>query len=548
MKKNLILLLIIFFVALYLRFNNLANIPVGFHIDEASLGYNAYSLLLTGKDENNHSWPLYIDMFGDNRPSGYHYLTVLPVKIFGLSVFSTRFMSAFFGSITVFAIFFLTYVLFKNKTVALLSSLFVAVAPWHVVLSRASAEAIVSLFFILVGFGFIFLSLSKKKPWILLVGGLLLSLSFFFYHTPRVFVPLLFFVYLLYFFWKYKSHLSANIFRTLLITFITLSLIALNLVFAVNGGTARFTQVNIFGFPETKLVMQEQIREDGTVGTPVFYTRSYHNKLINYSLTFISNYFSYFNGDFLFVKGGLPIWYMVPNMGLIYIVELPFLLFGIFKLLVSKHPFSKLPLIWLIIAPVVAAFTVDDVPNINRAIVLFPIIEITSAYGFVNFISILSRKKSFTFTGGVIALFIANMLYFQHQYIVHASAHRTWYRNNGFEKLMSVIKGSYSKSDKIIITKHGVGYPLILFYMQYDPKAYQQAGSPKDRDYTGFGKFLFVPQACPSVTADNRYPKSQNVIYVDAGDCPENKILENKKRITILKEDKTKAFRIVYYE
>src|SRR3989338_2780930 len=102
-NKNLItylLLSLIFIFALFLRFYNLGNYPVCFHQDEASLGYNAYSLLLTGKDDNGNPSPLYIDMFGDNSPSGYHYLTVLPVKFLGLTEFATRFIGALFGSLT----------------------------------------------------------------------------------------------------------------------------------------------------------------------------------------------------------------------------------------------------------------------------------------------------------------------------------------------------------------------------------------------------------------------------------------------------------------
>ena len=78
-----VLLGLIFLVALFLRFSQLAKIPVGFHTDEASLGYNAYSLLMTGKDEAGRAFPLYIDTFGDNRPTGYNYLAMLPIKFFG---------------------------------------------------------------------------------------------------------------------------------------------------------------------------------------------------------------------------------------------------------------------------------------------------------------------------------------------------------------------------------------------------------------------------------------------------------------------------------
>ena len=96
-KKLLISIFLILIVSfsLLIRVYRLSSIPLGFHIDEASLGYNGYSLLLTGKDENNQKLPLYIDMFGDNRPSGYHYLTEIPIKFLGLNEFSQDFRVLF---------------------------------------------------------------------------------------------------------------------------------------------------------------------------------------------------------------------------------------------------------------------------------------------------------------------------------------------------------------------------------------------------------------------------------------------------------------------
>src|SRR3990172_7054787 len=138
-KKDLltwIVLSVIVLFSLFLRVYNLNSVPLGFHIDEASLGYNGYSLLLTGKDENNNKNPLYIDMFGDNRPSGYHYLTIVPIKIFGLNEFATRFPGAIFGGLVFIPFFFLAQFLFNNKKISLLSSLLISIAPWSVVLSR----------------------------------------------------------------------------------------------------------------------------------------------------------------------------------------------------------------------------------------------------------------------------------------------------------------------------------------------------------------------------------------------------------------------------
>lgn len=549
--RVVVICLVLFFItAIFLRLYRLGDFPVGFHIDEASLGYNGYSLLLTGKDDNNKPFPLYVNMFGDNRPSGYHYLTILPIKFLGLTEFATRLPGALFGSITVFAIFLFAMTIFQDKRLALLSALLLAIAPWHVVLSRASAETIVALFFILLGFALVLMSLQSKNIKQLIPGVLSLSLSFFFYHTPRVFVPLLFLMVTLLFFSTWYRSKNARFKNVFAGAFVFLSAIAMLLVFVVSGGTERFSQVNIFGFPETKLVMEEQIREDGVAGNGILLTRSFHNKAINYSLTYIANYMAYFTGDFLFIKGGLPIWYNVPNMGLIYLVLLPFILVGLISLAISKSSLHRLPVLWLFLGPVIAAVTVDDIPNIQRAIVMFPMIEIVAAYGIISTMLHIPAK-GWSASGGKYVIFslasvllFCNFLYFLHQYFVHARVHKTWYRNNGFAEMIKTVKESYNSYDTIIVTKSMGGvYPLVLFYMQYSPRGYQSEGSPKDRDYGGFGKFIFVPTDCPSINKDHRFPKVAKTIYVDRGNCAKPFLFPYKE---IDREDGSRAFRIVY--
>ena len=52
-----ILLPLIIALAVVLRFYNLSQVPIGFNDDEAAFGYNAYSILKTGRDEWG-SWPV----------------------------------------------------------------------------------------------------------------------------------------------------------------------------------------------------------------------------------------------------------------------------------------------------------------------------------------------------------------------------------------------------------------------------------------------------------------------------------------------------------
>ncbi len=546
-SKNLIAYLflgLIFILAIFLRVYKLDQYPVGFHQDEASLGYNGYSLMLTGKDDNGNKLPLYIDMFGDNRPSGYHYLTILPIKLFGLNEFATRFPGALFGSITIFAVFFFADSIFRNRKLGLMSAFLVAVAPWSFGLSRASAEAIVALFFIITGFGLFFYSLKNKKTIYIFISAVFMAVSFLFYHTPRVFVPGLFLVFILMFLSVIKKS-SKNYKIAVLSSFILVSIIAVFLVFGVPGGTGRYGQVNIFSSFETDFFQNQQVQEDAIAGSSHIESRFFHNKLTNTALVFISNYFDYFGFNFLFTTGGLPIWYSIPRAGLLYLVELPFILIGIYCLIKEKNIFYKIPLVWLLVAPIVPAITMDDVPNINRAVVMFPILEIIAGFGFLSFFKIIKHKKQVIVLA--VLLILLSVFYFLHQYFYNAKTHKPWYRNNGFSGMMRVVNENYDNYDAIVISKFQGGiYPLVLFYSKYNPKTYQEEGSPKNSDYSGFGKFFFVPQDCPSQSKNKKMPIFKNTLYIDKGDCPLSVTLENARVSYVNREDGTRAFRIIY--
>lgn len=545
-KGNFIFFGIIFLIAMVLRIWDLGSFPVGFQIDEASLGYNGYSLLLTGMSDEGKFLPLYIDIFGDNRPSGYHFLTIFPVLVFGLSEFSTRLPGAIFGIFSVVPLYFLTLLLTKDKRVALLSSFFLAIAPWHVVLSRASAETIVALFFILFGFYFLLKSIFSHSIINLVVSVILLAISFFFYHTPRVFVPLMIIATSLLFYQEIfnKKHKAFRI--PYVISIFILCITSLTLVFLVSGGSGRFSQVNVFSHPESTLVLEEQYREDGSFGVGALPARFFHNKIVNFGSDYVTNYLEYFSGDFLFISGGLPNWYDVDRMGLLYLYQLPFLLAGIF-LCVKKHTkLSLFPVIWIFFAPTTAALTIDDIPNLQRAIVLFPMLELLSAYGVIEvFLFLRAKWRVFgKILLGIIILY--SLAYFLHQYFVHGYTHRPWVRNNGFSKMMQEVNSHYNNSDKVIMTKTGGGYPLILFYSRYDPAKYIAEGSPKDADYKGFGKYIFVPQECPSLQTGVNVSLSEDVVYVDRGNCEINVGLLN--RVDIPREDGSTGFRVYFRE
>src|SRR3989338_8369890 len=112
MKRAIFICIIL--LAAGLRLYRLGDVPVGFHRDEAFLGYNAYSIYKTGKDMTGNSYPVHIASF-INSPGGYAYAVIPFIPLFGLSPFTVRFPAALLGTATIVVTFFLVTTLFKKR-------------------------------------------------------------------------------------------------------------------------------------------------------------------------------------------------------------------------------------------------------------------------------------------------------------------------------------------------------------------------------------------------------------------------------------------------
>ena len=108
-------LLCFFTLIIFLRFWQLDQIPPGLNRDETSIGYTAWSILKTCKDEYGHFLPLSIKSFGDWKLPMSVYLTIPFTAIFGLTNWSTRLPFALAGIVTLFLFYFLVKEIFANN-------------------------------------------------------------------------------------------------------------------------------------------------------------------------------------------------------------------------------------------------------------------------------------------------------------------------------------------------------------------------------------------------------------------------------------------------
>lgn len=482
--KNKILLVLIFLLGFGLRFYQLGQVPSGFVNDEAAIGYNAYSLLKTGKDEFGVSWPIIFRSFGEGKLPVYIYLTIPFVAVFGLTEFAVRFPSALFGSLSVLLIYLLGLEI-RNWKLGIAAATLLATMPWHIHFSRAAFEANLALFLIILG-SLLWLS---KRQWLSLLSFIL---AIFTYNAARIFVPL----WAVYLFIKHKKPLILLIF---------IPWILLNLS---NNSLNRSVGISIFN-NQSGVVQRLEQKFMETRNQPLWLTRALHNKPVEFSLDFAKRYVSHFNPDFLFFSGDpLRPRYRVPDIGQNLLLTLPFLIIGLY--LTVKAGYWSI-IFWLIIAPLASAITFETPSAIRAYFMIVPLV-IISALGLNAFL-----KRFPKILIPVLILFSANLIYYLDAYYVHAPVHQPYEWQGGYKQLVKRVNELLPNYDRAMITdSRGTAYIYFLFYNRYDPVKWQtqSQAAVTETDKFGFSSInrlenlYFIGETCPAKIPEDR------VLYV----------------------------------
>ena len=500
--KSRIIFVFIITLAVILRFTQLGGNPPGLYWDEASLGYNAYSILKTGKDEHGEFLPIArFTAFGDYKPPGYIYAAVPFMAIFGLSDFSVRAPSALAGVLMVLVTFFLVKELLENEeetdlgkrwnrdATATLAALFLAISPWSIMLSRAAFEANLAALFNLLGV--YFLIKTRKNAKFLFLSSLFFILSFYTFNANRIIAPLLFSGLLLIILGRKLLSFKKEIFISFLI-WIVLLLPSFQYLKGQES-KIRLQEVSIFNNLEPLKVANLRIAVDKNS----LWARIAHNRRLSYLKEYLDGYFKNFSGRFLFTNGDRNPRFSTGEIGNLYLFDLPFLLLGTYFLF-KKRKEAALPIFfWMLVIPVPAAFA-KEVPHALRIISILPTYQILTAYGFISFLNFFKKKKTFIFWGAVFGIiFLFNIFYFFHNYFIHypSWSFKEW--QYGYKELVKEVSRMENDYEKVVITE-SVDRPYIyfLFYREYDPRKYWQEREARSDifgfwEISGFGKYKF---------------------------------------------------------
>ncbi|KKR58602.1 MAG: hypothetical protein UT96_C0002G0005 [Candidatus Woesebacteria bacterium GW2011_GWC2_40_30] len=88
-------------LAFFLRIYKVTSIPPSLNWDEVSIGYNAYSILKTSKDEWGVKFPLNFKSYGEYKLPAQIYASIPGIAVFGLNEFGVRITPVIYGKVGV---------------------------------------------------------------------------------------------------------------------------------------------------------------------------------------------------------------------------------------------------------------------------------------------------------------------------------------------------------------------------------------------------------------------------------------------------------------
>lgn len=481
------LAVIIFFIAFFLRFYKLTSNPSSLYWEEVALGYDAYSLLKTGSDHRGNPWPVvYINSYMDYKPPLYVYTAIPSIWLFGLNEFGIRFPSAFFGSLTVLVFYLLVNELFKDKisqylniSISLMASFLLTISPWHLQFSRAAFEANLALFIFSLAV-LLFYKALKNKIY-LPFSSFCFVLTLYTYHGARVFTPL-FIALLLLIYWRKLWHIKSIAIISLILGLILTS----PLIKEMNKIEVRqrFQETSAFATLDPIVESNQKIEEDGTSRL----SKLIHHRFLEYSRIFLNNYFTYFNGRYLFLSGDENPRHSTQEFGELYHWELVTLILGIIILLKNiKRKSSLLIIGWLLLAPIPGAITKTN-PHSLRTILSLPAFIIVSAIGLTQIIKVIKNIKlpSITHYSLLITLFLllfTEFILYLHFYYSHYPKIHSDQWQYGYKEAILYIKNNQEKYNSIYLTeKYGRAYMYYLFFNQLEPTKIQAFIEPFKTD------------------------------------------------------------------
>ncbi|MFF2482716.1 ArnT family glycosyltransferase [Paenibacillus sp. NPDC058071] len=441
------LVAVLFVLGILFRVVAIASLPPGLNQDEASVGYDAYSILHYGIDRNGSFLPIHLIAWGSGQNALYAYLSMPFIFIFGLNEFSVRIVSALAGAVTMFLFYAIAKRFVKDPRAAALAAFVIVICPWHLMMSRWALESNLFPTVVLAAVYFAIKALDNPKR--LAVFTVLMAVSLYAYGTAYFFAPL--FTFAVYTVFAAKKAASV---RLILLNGAGFAILALPiLLFLIIN---RYSLNAIEAIATIPKLTVPRVEQASSVFQSGFLSGAFDNMKRVLDILVTQN-------------DGLP-WNALPAFGYMYPIAVPLILLGLITTIATMarktDGVSLIIMLWLAVA-LAMGFAVSDA-NINRInIVFYPLLLLVVAG-----LAWLFRKEKWA-GRAAIAVLTVFFAAFANTYV------RTYPEQIGplfFESFGEAIRYASDATDGNVYITDRVNMPYIyvLFYEKGNPHRFIQ--------------------------------------------------------------------------
>ena len=215
-----------------------------------------------------------------------------------------------------------------------------------------------------------------------------------------------------------------------------------------------------------------------------------------------------------------------PEMGQLYLIEIPFLILGLIFLF-KENIFNKKSRIFLLsfllIAPIASSLTFQA-PSALRALPMVIPLSILISSGIYYLFNLIKNKKLFKVLSVIFAfIYIYFIGYYLDSYFIHYAKRYPFAWQYGFNQLVPYLEDQKDKYDHIYITnKYDQPYILFLFYSKYQPQKIQSEIKLTPPDNFGFStvlnfdKYNFQKIDWSNIPANSLVVTSDELVPVEA--------------------------------
>jgi len=513
----------------------LHGVPPGLHQDEACAGYDAYSILKTGRDQHGNFLPLNQQAFDDYRRPLLTYSLIPLIEVLGLKVSTVRLGAALWGISDLVAIAALAGLMLGWPGAAA-AAVFAAASPWDMSISRVAGHAGSAAATVSIATLFFWLWLKRRRGIWLYLSAFVFGLSLYSYPVADAFTPL-FLAFLALLYWReFRDAGGQSLSAAALFVLLAIPLAASFVMYPAQM-TSHFKRLSLL----------TPARCAGCTITPLSVRL----------MTCVAGFVGYFNPSFLFVHGDRgDHWTLIhaPGFGQLLPEQAPLIALALFALVAGTRRKTAVFLLgWTVLATLPAAlihplgaawaepgkvvptawalfdrstatlpmtpWVVFSHPDSRHAVLAMVPWILLSALGFVTLLELTSSRRALS-----IALCVAvaagtffHAARFIRSYFIDYPALAAPYFQYGLEQVMEHLGPPGGALQEVVITRRGSEpYIYVLFFGHYPPERFQTEAvvrTGKSDRVSAFDRYVFASPA-------SAYRKMKHGTFVFSGSEP----------------------------